>query len=292
MLDVTHFHVVFTLPAELRPLAKFAQRVLYDALFRASERTLLEFGTRNLDATIGATLVLHTWTRELDFHPHVHAIVTAGGLTLDQTAFRKRGRAFLFPVRAMATVMRAKMLDLLWQAYRSGAFSRFSAFEDPEGFATLINRLPKRWHCYAKPSFDNGRAVMQYLGRYTHRVGIANSRLLHVDDEVITFRTKGGRSKSLEPVEFLRRLVQHVLPDGFHKIRHIGLNASTHKRELARQLLQQVAVTPSTMCWPELLLTLTGRDVCACPRCNGALRIIPIERARAPPRIHHAGIAA
>jgi hypothetical protein len=228
-----------------------------------------EPGSCNLDATIGATLVLHTWTRELTFHPHVHAIVTAGGLSRDETVFRKRGRSFLFPVRAMALVMRAKMLDLLWQAYRRGDFARFNDFGDPEGFASLINRLPKKWHCYAKPSFDNGNAVMQYLGRYTHRVGIANSRLLFVDDHSVTFKTKGGKTATLQPIEFLRRLVQHVLPDGFHKIRHIGLNASPAKRRLGRDVLQQPRSEQRTASWEDRLLLLTGRDVCVCPSAGG-----------------------
>lgn len=292
MLDVTHFHVVFTLPAELRPLCAFAPRVLYEALFHAAERTLIEFAARNLDATIGATLVLHTWARDLTFHPHVHAIVTGGGLARDETTFRKRGRSFLFPVTAMALVSRAKLLDLLWQANRRGDFARFDDFQDPEGFASLINRLPKRWHCYAKPSFDNGRAVMQYLGRYTHRVGIANSRLLFVDDDSVTFKTKGGKTATLHPVEFLRRLVQHVLPDGFHKIRHIGLNASCAKRQKARLALQQPLPEQRLATWKERLSALTGRDVCICPKCKAALRQVPLDRSRAPPSTLQARIAA
>lgn len=284
MLDVKHFHVVFTLPAELRPLAAFASRVVYNALFRAAGRTLLEFGVRNLKATIGASLVLHTWSRDLGFHPHLHAIVTAGGLAQDGSRFERAGRAFLFPVRAMTQVLRAKLLHELWQAHRAGAFRGFADFDDPEGFERLVNRLPKRWHVYAKPSFENGEYVRQYLGRYTHRVGIANSRLLEVTNEAVTFRTKGDGTETLSPVEFLRRFVQHVLPDGFHKIRHIGLNASKTKRAQARRLLALPLVPLGKASWSERLLRLTGRDVCRCPRCNAPLRALPLCRSRAPPK--------
>jgi hypothetical protein len=283
MLDVTHFHVVFTLPAELRPLAAFAPRVLYNALFHAASNTLLEFGTRNLNATVGATVVLHTWTRELMFHPHVHALVTTGGLELDGTSFIQRGRAFLFPVRAMALVFRAKFLGLLWQAHRAGAFARFDAFQDPQGFQALVNRLPKRWHVYAKPSFDSSKYVLAYLGRYTHRVGIANSRLLQVTSDAITFRTKNDRTETLRPVEFLRRLVQHVLPDGFHKIRHVGLYASPSKCDQARQLLAQPMTDTPPVSWQQRLLVVIGKDVSRCPHCNAPVRCVPLPGSRAPP---------
>lgn len=286
-LDVKHFHVVFTLPAELRPLAAFAPRVVYNILFHAAGRTLLEFGTGNLDATLGATLVLHTWTRELLFHPHVHAIVTAGGLSLDGQRFLHCAPTFLFPVSAMAEVFRAKVIDALWKAYRALELGDFDDFEDPEGFSRLINRLPKKWNVYAKPSFDQGKHVLQYLGRYTHRVGIANSRLVEVTDDSVTFRTRGAKVVTVTPVEFLRRFVRHVLPDGFHKIRHVGLNASKTKREAACNALEQTRPSTDPLTWQGRLLQLTSRDVCRCPKCNAALRSLPLNpiRARAPPGV-------
>lgn len=285
MLDVRHFHVVFTLPAELRPLAAFAPRIVYDILFHAAGRTLLEFGARRLSATIGATLVLHTWTRELRFHPHIHAIVTGGGLSPCGERFIERGRSYLFPVRAMARVFRGKVRDALWQAHRSGALRRFEDFEDPEGFQRLINRLPERWNVYAKPSFDQGKHVIAYLGRYTHRVGISNSRLLSVTQDSVTFRTRGDGTATVTPVQFLRRLVLHVLPDGFHKIRHVGLNASSRKREAARAVLQQPKPSRTTQTWQERLLMLTAHDTRHCPRCRAVLHVLPLAktRARAPP---------
>jgi hypothetical protein len=284
MLDVSHFHVVFTLPAELRPLARFAPRLVYDALFRAVGRTLLEFGDRRLSATIGATLVLHTWTRELDFHPHVHAIVTGGGLSQRAQQYVTRGRAFLFPVRAMASVFRAKVLAALWDAHRRGSFSSFD--HDPEAFELLVRRVPKKWNVYAKPSFDKGEHVIAYLGRYTHRVGISNSRLLDVTAHAVTFRTRGNDRVTMTPVEFLRRFVRHVLPEGFHKIRHIGLNASSEKRAEARRALQQPVPSRSEPTWQERLLLLTEHDVHRCPHCKALLRMLPLDltRARAPPK--------
>jgi hypothetical protein len=285
MLDTTHFHVVFTLPAELRPLAAFAPRVIFEALFASAGRTLLAFGTRQLKATIGATLVLHTWTRDLRFHPHIHAIVTAGGLSLDGLRWCKAQRDFLFPVKAMGRVLRGKMIDALKREYRKGAFATFDDFDDPEAFARLVRTIAKRsWNVYAKKTFAKGEHVIGYLGRYTHRVGIANSRIIASRNDVVAFRTKGGNVETLSPVAFLRRFVQHVLPDGFHKIRHIGLYASKDKRALAHAKLGTRLPVARCSSWREHLLELTGRDVTLCPRCLAPLRAVPLAVARDPPR--------
>ncbi|HEY0869589.1 MAG TPA: transposase, partial [Acidothermaceae bacterium] len=226
-LDVRHFHVVFTLPAELRPLARFAPSIVYNALFQASQRTLLEFGQSRLGGTLGATLVLHTWTRALHFHPHIHAIVTGGALSTDGARWHDADRRYLFPVRAMGNVFRAKMLALLRRADRRHAFTGFAGFDDPDGFDRLMRRAARQtWNVYSKAPFKMGRHVLDYLGRYTHRVGIANSRLVKVTHDIVRFRTRNGAVEALAPVEFLRRLVLHVLPPSLHKLRHIGLYAS------------------------------------------------------------------
>lgn len=286
MLDVKHFHVVFTLPAELRPLAAFAKDAVYGALFRVASATLLEFGERRLRATIGATLVLHTWTRGLQFHPHVHAIVTGGGLSKDGTQWHSVRRAFLFPVKLMGRVFRGKMIDELKDAYKNGKFARFRDFDDPEGFSQLVNDLWKKpWVVYAKPTFSKGEFVLKYLGRYTHRVGIANSRLLDVTNQFVHFRTRGDETKTIPPVEFLWRFVQHVLPDGFHKIRHYGLNASPEKRDLARAILKMPVVSVKPLSWRERLAKLEGHDVSRCPKCSGVLIQLPLAMARAPPEV-------
>jgi predicted Zn-ribbon and HTH transcriptional regulator len=284
MLDVPHFHVVFTLPSELRPLAAFARRRVFDTLFRVASLTLAAFARRNLDARVGAIVVLHTWTRKLEWHPHVHALVTGGGLSLDKTRWTPAQRTFLFPVVAMSKVFRAKMIAALRRDYRRGRFTGFDDFNDPEGFSRLARALVKvKWHLYAKPSFSRGRYVLDYLGRYTHRVGISNSRLLDVTPEAVTFRTKGRATSTLDPVTLLRRFVQHVLPDGFHKIRRIGLYASPARLRKARLLLGQRPPRRRRATWPELLLRLTGRDVSRCPRCRAPLVASPLPTARAPP---------
>jgi hypothetical protein len=287
MLDVQHFHVVFTLPSELRPLARFAPRVVFEALLHAAQRTLLEFGQRRLKATVGATLILHTWTRKLELHPHVHAIVTAGGLSPDGESWRAASRRFLFSVDAMGRVFRGKMMTALGRAYDDGAFAQLHDFHDPQAFATLMGRLAKRWNVYAKAPFKKGQHVLAYLGRYTHRVGIANSRLLAVSEHAVTFRTKGKATETLAPVEFLGRFVQHVLPDGLHKIRHVGLYApaSAARRELARACLGDARRSRRQRSWRERLARLTGRDVAACPRCGGRLFTTTVPRCRDPPAL-------
>jgi len=289
MLDVRHFHVVFTLPAELRPLAAFAPRAVYDALFHAAQRTLLEMGQRRFQGTLGATLVLHTWTRELSLHPHVHAIVTAGGLSNDGTSWKPAPKRYLFPVEAMGLVFRAKMLQALNKAYGAHAFRGFEDFDDPEGFTRLMQRAARpSWNVYAKAPFAEGKHVLAYLGRYTHRVGIANSRLRDVSPQAVTFRTKGEGTKTLSPVEFLRRLVHHVLPEGFHKIRHVGLYAPAAKerRDEARARLgADPAGPPVPSTWQQRLAELTGRNVAVCPRCGVPLVSVPLARSRDPPTV-------
>jgi hypothetical protein len=293
LLDLPHHHVVFTLPAELRPLAQFAPRVVFNALFHAASQALHELAQSRLDVTLGATLVLHTWTRELTFHPHVHAIVTAGGLTTDEQQVRRGPRGYLVPVSALGALLRGKVLAELSTAYAKGAFAAFGDFRDPQAFAHLVSKVSgKPWVVYCKPALRKAHHVVDYLGRYTHRVGIANSRLLDVTDERVVFRTKNGGCCTLRPVAFLGRFVQHVLPEGFHKIRHIGLYASSCLAKLARarQLLkmppQQARPRPP---WTQRLLDLTGRDVRLCPLCLAPLRRVALPppastaMARAPP---------
>jgi hypothetical protein len=230
--------------------------------------------------------VLHTWTRALQFHPHVHAIVTAGGLSDDGTRWCAVSRRFLFPVRNMSQVFRGKMMTALGKAYRKQAFVGFDAFRDPLGFELLMGRVAKlSWNVYAKAPFKKGRHVLDYLGRYTHRVGIANSRLLAVSAEAITFRTKGTGTETLAPVVFLRRFVQHVLPDHLHKIRHVGLyaSASAGRNDLARRCLRDARPLAPSETWRQRLVRLTGRDLSVCPRCAGRVVALSLPLARAPP---------
>lgn len=295
ILPVPHFHLVFTLPAELRPLAMRHPVEIYTAFFHVVSELLLELGRTHFGATLGLTMVLHTWTRELAFHPHIHVLATAGGLavTLDpgsrmrgpgggsrfvHVKKSKRGKLFLFPVTVMGELLRGKMLDALRKLHRKGAFPEL---ESP-AFDRLMARVSghKSWVVYVKEPFRKSQYVLQYLGRYTHRVGIANSRLVDVGPEQVSFRTKHGKTATLHPVEFLRRFIQHVLPDGFHKIRHAGLYASAQPGgalEQARALLPASSATPE----PESVPT---EAPVICIHCGGLLLRIPLTAlARAPP---------
>jgi hypothetical protein len=291
LLPVRHFHVVFTVPSELRALCRRAPRALFEALFRSASDTLLELGKSRLGGSLGVTMVLHTWTRDLRFHPHVHAIVTAGGV--DASGVWHPTKDFLLPVEVMGQLLRGKMLDQLRHLERDGLLGSPSELEDPEAFDRMMARVAKaRWVVYAKRPFRRNEHVLAYLGRYTHRVAISNGRLVNVTAPTVTFRTKEGKTHSVTPIEFLRRFIQHVLPDGFKKIRHYGLYASGAHGMLAtaRARLESVCTpvqtTPSLApTWQQLLRDLTGRDVNRCQRCGGAIERIAIERqaARGPP---------
>jgi hypothetical protein len=297
ILPVRHFHVVFTLPAPLRPWAKFCPEELFDALFHAVSETLLELGDSRLNARLGVTMVLHTWTREIKYHPHVHSIVTAGGLSLDGVEWKPANNKYLFPVKVMGALLRGKMMDALRALHGRGAFDGADLVRDPQGFDRLMAALARvDWLVYAKKPFRRVDHVLQYLGRYTHRVAISNSRLLDVTEASVKFRTKDGKTTTIPPVEFLRRFVQHVLPEGFHKIRHAGLyagaNVANGRLQAARAAAGGIVTTapakPVQMPWDERLLELTGRDVHRCPRCGSRLEHLPLptpnDSARAPPR--------
>jgi len=283
ILPVPHFHLVFTLPAALRLLAMRYPVEVYTAFFRVVSELLLELGRTQLGVTLGLTMVLHTWTRELTFHPHIHVLVTAGGLALDRSHFihvkrSKRGKLFLFHVTVMGELLRGKMLDALRKLRLKGLFSEWGEADFDRLMTSLAAR--KAWNVYAKAPFRKSQYVLQYLGRYTHRVGIANSRLTGVGPEHVTFHTKHGKTTTLHPVEFLRRFVQHVLPDGFHKIRHAGLYASAQpggSLEQARALIPTSPAAPK----PEPAPIETPQT---CPYCGGLIVRIPLTAfARAPP---------
>ena len=247
------------------------------------------------------TAVLHTWTRELTYHPHLHCIVTGGGLTDDATEWRSCKRKFLLPVRVIGALFRGKLLAYLRDAYEHGRLDLGPAEADPGAFAALLDRLYRTdWVVYAKRPFGGAEQVVRYLGRYTHRIGISNHRLVSLKKGEVTFRTKNGKTLTLSAHEFLERFVQHVLPSGFVKIRHYGLMAPSHATttlETARQLLirsprrdlhAQAPIAPvpaPDLPWRLLLRDLTGVDLGRCPAC-GAMAVVrrPLEtHARAPP---------
>ena len=304
VLPVAHFHVVFTVPdALLTPLALRNRALFYDALFAAGSETLLALGNdpHRLGAQLGITAVLHTWTRELGFHPHLHCIVTGGGLTKAGTHWKSTQQDYLFPVKVLSALFRAKLLAKLDAARDAGKLklTGIAGFEDPTrsdgAWHKLQQKLRKKpWVSYAKPPFGGAEEVYAYLGGYTHRVGISNHRLLSANDDAVTFRTRGDKTATLDPVTFLRRFLEHVLPDRFVKLRHYGLLASSNvngRLRTAKLLLEAQPLNdddapapelPAELPpedWPALLLRLTGVDPSVCPRCGTALVPLSLDRA-------------
>jgi hypothetical protein len=288
ILPVRHFHLVFTLPAELRPLARANRRVVFDILFQAAARTLLQFGKDKkwLGAQLGLTLVLHTWSRDLRFHPHVHCVVTDGGLTSDGARWieGRGGGKFLFPVKALSKVFRAKFIMALVRARNAGTL-RFSGacanLASDDRFLIFKDELfRKDWVVYAQRPFLGAEHVFEYLGRYTHRVGISNHRLINIADDSVCFRTRDGVTATLHALEFIRRFLLHVLPKHFVKIRHFGLLASSNVKtrlKTARALLETTPIpapaapasdVSATYDWREHFAALTGIDLDRCPRCK------------------------
>jgi hypothetical protein len=280
LLDLPHFHLVFTLPSELRFLARQYPAKVYGAFFRAVTRTLLDLFRTRLKATPGLMMVLHTWTRELTFHPHLHVLVTAGGLALDASGMVPSGKKYLFPVDMMGEVFRGKMLHALGALQKKGTFP-----EVPEAFyAERMARVKElSWVVYAKKPFRHSSHVVGYLARYTHRVGIANSRIQDASEDRVTFATKNGKTTTVHPVEFLHRLIQHVLPQGFHKIRHAGLYGSVQAGGLLDWARTFVGTCKKPRKEPSILEQL--EQACRiCPKCGGALRRTPLPTStRAPP---------
>jgi hypothetical protein len=299
LLPVPYFHVVFTLPPALRPVARRNQRAVYKLLFDAATTTLLALGDdpKRLGGQLGLTAILHTWTRELDFHPHLHCIVTGGGLSPDGTRWIPARRKYLFPVKVLSRLFRRLFLDGLRRAHRAGDV-RFDSGDLPKVIEALSRT---EWVVYAKPPFGGPEQVFKYLGRYTHRVGISNQRLIAMDERGVTFATKNGQTITLEPREFIRRFLLHVLPPGFVKIRHYGLwgpgNVST-RLAAARSALPAPPPPPpvpepaelheldDALTWQRRLLCLAGIDVTRCPRCSEGRMIpqpLPYEAPAPPP---------
>jgi hypothetical protein len=292
LLPVDYFHVVFTLPHELCPLALYRPRVVYDLLFRAATDTLATFArdpryfTGNTGGTLGITAILHTWGQNLSLHPHLHCVVTGGALGLDQKNFAMpRRKGFLFPVRALSKVFRAKFLDGLVKAFERGKLGEDNSV--PMLRNTLRNR---EWVVYAKPPFAGPESVLAYLGAYTHRIAISNRRILRLENGRVDFRYRDYADERKQKVmrlpvdEFIRRFLLHVLPKGFVRIRHYGLLANrSRKKKIAkcRTLLgAPEPQTPDKETVSEKLLRLTGVDILRCPTCHQGAMVVVAEIAR------------
>jgi Putative transposase/Transposase zinc-binding domain len=294
LLPVGYFHVVFTLPAEVADIAFHNKALVYDLLFKAASETMLTIAAdpKHLGARIGITAVLHTWGSAMTHHPHVHMIVPGGGISLDGNRWVSSRPAFLLPVRVLGKLFRRLFLNRLIALHDAGRLAFFGSMSHLVERRAFLGHLKpvrgKRWVVYAKAPFAGPEAVLAYLSRYTHRVAISNRRLIAFDESGVTFRYKDYRRigadrqrvMTLATDEFIRRFLLHVLPRGFHRIRHYGLLAgSTRKTSiaLARELLN---VTPSsaddTPDEPD--------DVRPpCPCCGGRMIVIEVfERWRQP----------
>jgi hypothetical protein len=306
LLPVPYFHVVFTLPHALNRLARANKRQVYDLLFHAAADTLKTFGCdpKHLGGTLGLTAILHTWDQQLRYHVHLHCVVAGGALAPDGASWLRAREEFLFPVRALSRVFRGKCLDALAKSFARGELARC----DRVALEALVARLWKsEWVVYAKRPFAGPRKVLDYLGRYTHRVAIANHRILAVEDGRVTFRYRDRRdhdrlkTSTLGAEEFLRRFLLHVLPKGYQRIRHYGFLANRRKGTGLARCRRLLGLPPDLPAPPDtttrqLLLDLAGIDPTRCPACGrGTLRIIgllpplgPLDTLSPPPTPHGA----
>jgi hypothetical protein len=309
LLAVPYYHVVFTLPAPIADIAYQNKAVIYGILFKAAAQTLITIAQdpKHLGARIGLTAVLHTWGSAMTHHPHLHCIVPGGGIAPDNNEWIACRPGFFLPVRVLSRLFRRLFLEKLKAAHDAGRLKFYgdhAKLAEPHAFAAYLAPLRKlEWVVYAKPPFAGPEAVLAYLSRYTHRVAISNSRLVAFDGDSVTFKYKDYRAKgrdrqklmTLAAGEFIRRFLLHVLPLGFHRIRHYGLFANAHRAEnlnRARDLLDMPPRQdlpdddsdddpPPMLCYP-------------CPSCGGPMILIdtfePGARPRAPPT--SAGAAA
>ena len=305
LLPVEYYHVVFTLPAPIADIAYQNKAALYGLLFDIAAETLLRIAAdpKHLGAHIGATLVLHTWGSALTHHPHVHGIVPGGGLAPDGSRWVACRPGFFLPVRVLSRLFRRRFLEEL-QRLHDGSKLRFfgehAALAQAAAFKAWLAPLRRcEWVVYAKRPFAGPQAVLAYLSRYTHRVAISNSRLLAMDERGVTFHWKDYRAKdgakgktrhkamTLSPQEFMRRFLLHVLPGGFHRIRHYGLLANSNRRDnlaLARQLLQVTSPPPEAAADDG---SDSPRPTFVCAHCGHAMRVLQVFlrdcSIRAPP---------
>jgi hypothetical protein len=311
LLPVDYYHVVFTLPAPISELAYYNKTVIYSLLFQTAADTLRTIAAdpKHLGARIGATLVLHTWGSAMTHHPHVHGIVPGGGLSLDGNRWVACRAGFFLPVHVLSRLFRRRFLEKLEDAHRAGKlqfFGEHQGLDEPKAFADWLRSMRQsKWVVYAKRPFAGPEAVLAYLSRYTHRVAIANSRLITLDERGVTFKWKDYRAKeryrhktmTLATNEFIRRFLLHVLPAGFHRIRHYGLFANTTRRDnlaRVRELLIDEKTSAPTDAETDAVDTADGADASAtyvCPNCGAAMIIIEtFERGqlpRAPPNRSH-----
>lgn len=312
LLPVPYFHVVFTIPSELNPFALRNKDAFYRILFKAASETLLTLGEdpKYLGADIGFIAILHTWGQNLLDHPHLHCVVPAGGLATGGGRWKKipYGK-FLFPVKVLSALFKGKLLDLFKAAVREKEIlfhGVLEKYQDPVEFRALLDILYKTgWVVYAKPPFAGPKAVLKYLGRYTHRIAIANSRLVNLTDTHVSFKWKdyahGNKQKvmTLTHTEFIRRFLLHVVPKGFVRIRYYGFLGQAVKKEKLTQCMKLLGVKPivplsddiDKKAWELLIRELVGKDPWCCPLCSKG-RLVPHREILRPERKERLSAAA
>jgi hypothetical protein len=313
LLPVGYFHLVFTLPHELNPLALVNKKAVYGLLFQAAAATLQDFAAdpKHLGGTTGFTAILHTWDQQLRTHIHLHCVVPGGALSPDGSRWIKARKHFLFPVKALSKVFRGKFVEGLKKLFHKEKLSlqgKLEILSTPEGLSAFFENLyAHKWVVYSKKPFGGPEKVLDYLGRYTHRIAIANHRLVHVQNGKVTFkyrdRKHGNQLKecTLSADEFIRRFLHHSVPKGFFRIRHFGFLANKTKKRLLAQCRRCLGLSPKPPVEPpkdliRLLTELTGIDHSRCPRCGrGTMRVVmrlpkpaqaagtPIFCGRSPP---------
>jgi len=303
LLPLDYYHVVFTLPAPISAIAYYNKAVIYDLLFELAAETLRTIAgdPKHLGAQIGVTLVLHTWGSALTHHPHVHGIVPGGGLAPDSARWVACKPGFFLPVRVLSRLFRRRFVEELATAHHTGRiqfFGEYVGLRDPQAFAQWLAPLRDvEWVVYAKRPFAGPAAVLSYLSRYTHRVAISNQRLLALDQRDVTFRWKDYRAKgrtryktmTLDAHEFMRRFLLHVLPSGFHRIRHYGLFANAGRRENLARARELLHVVPTATPHPT---AANLQPTFVCPHCGAAMIIVETfargQSIRAPPTLRAA----
>jgi len=297
LLPVEYYHVVFTLPAPISAIAWYNKTVIYGLLFDIAAETLRTIAAdpKHLGAQIGATLVLHTWGSALTHHPHVHGIVPGGGLSPDGERWVACRRGFFLPVRVPSRLFRRRFLEALEAVHHRGQlqfFGEYTELANPAAFARWLAPLRTcEWVVYAKRPFAGPQAVLEYLSRYTHRVAISNQRLVAFDERGVTFRWKDYRAKgrtryktmTLEAGEFMRRFLLHVLPGGFHRIRHYGLLANPVRRANLAKVRELLDVVPEFNIPPQDAV-VAARPAFVCRHCGAPMIVIEILERTAPIR--------
>lgn len=306
LLPVEYFHVVFTLPAQIADIAYQNKAAVYGLLFKASAQTLriIAADPKHLGAKIGMTSVLHTWGSAMTHHPHVHVIVPGGGLSADGTQWIACRSGFFLPVKVLSKLFRRLFVEGLIRLHKAGKlrfFGDLAKLADPGIFAIHLAPLRKiNWVVYAKPPFGGPEAVLAYLSRYTHRVAISNHRLVSADASTVAFRWKDYRIKKgdrmkvmrLTTDEFIRRFLIHVLPSGFHRIRHTGFLANGIRRDRIAKIRCLLDAEPELTQMPDETANTEPDDLRPhqpCPKCGGAMIVVDIflrgqtPKCRAPP---------